>query len=125
MLSSVFSYILTKLENYSLCEFLINSFEALRNGKTTTTKSINISLKKCHTFIGYIEIDALLAHKGNIEFKILLVKTFSLKKKHKIKYFWLLYSQSTGIFNTLAHSESEAYSEPYQTSTIIAFCENS
>ena len=83
MLSSVFSYILTKLENYSLCEFLINSFEALRNGKTTTTKSINISLKKCHTFIGYIEIDALLAHKGNIEFKILLVKTFSLKKNTK------------------------------------------
>ena len=83
MLSSVFSYILTKLENYSLCKFLINSFEALKNGKTATTKSINISLKKCHTFIGYIEIDAPLAHKGNIEFKILLVKTFSLKKNTK------------------------------------------
>ena len=36
--SRAFCYILTKFQNYNLCESLIKSFEAPKSEKTTTTK---------------------------------------------------------------------------------------
>ena len=54
ILSSGFSYSLTKLQNYSLCESLINSFEVPKSEKTTTTKQINKSLKKHHGYIYWV-----------------------------------------------------------------------
>ena len=55
VLSWVFSYSLTKLQNYNLCESLINSFEKPKIEKTTT-KQINKSLKKHHRYI-YLAYD--------------------------------------------------------------------
>ena len=87
ILSSAFAYSLKKLQNYSLCESLIKSFEAPKSGKTTTTKYVNKSLKKHHIYIYWVCQDswplAPLVPKGNTKFEILLVKIFSLKQKTK------------------------------------------
>ena len=82
------NYSLTKLQNYSLSESLIRSFEAPKSGKTTTTKQISKSLKKHHKYIYWVYQDsrpqAPSAPKGNIKFDILLVKVFRLKQKTKL-----------------------------------------
>ena len=54
ILYRAFSYSLTKLQNYSLSESLINSFEVIRSWKTVTTKLINKTLKKQHRYICWV-----------------------------------------------------------------------
>ena len=53
ILSWAFSCSLTKFQNCSLCESLINSFEVLKSEKTTA-KWINKSLKKHHIYIYWV-----------------------------------------------------------------------
>ena len=110
ILSSAFSFILTKLQNYSLCEFLIRFFEVPKSGKTTTTKKIdNKSLKKHHRYIYRLYQDSRPAppphppptasrptkvtanlKSYNIQSKNIQCKNIQSKIKHKIKYFQLL-----------------------------------
>ena len=80
-----------KLQNYSLCESLVNSSQVPESEKTTTTKQINKSLKKhprdiywVSHWLGKIRISrSLWSSKGNSKFEILLVKIFSLEQKTK------------------------------------------
>ena len=107
ILSWAFSYSLTKLQNYSLSESLLNSTEVPKCGKKhqqnrsiNQQKIIKNSALKNHDryiywFIEYISgwvrftsSDPLISppsnspspHKGNSRFEILLVKIFSLKQ---------------------------------------------
>ena len=108
ILSSDFSYSLTKLQNCSLCEPPINSFEVPKSGKTTTAKQINKSLKKHHRYIYWVSHwlckiqspPAPWAPKRNSKFKTLLVQIFSLKTTttKKIKYFQLLLQKRSNFF---------------------------
>ena len=86
-----FSYSLTKLQNYSLCESLIKSCETPKSGKTTA-KYINKSLKKHHGYIyweyHWLGISIFTAPassltKRNSKFEALLVEIFSLKQTTK------------------------------------------
>ena len=90
ILSSAFSYILIKLQNYSLCQFLIKFFEVPKSGKTTTKKSINKSLKKQLRYIYWVYQDSRpldpqreqwIWNLTTFSVKTFSVKTFSLKTK--------------------------------------------
>ena len=72
-------------------------------------------------FIGHIKIHALSAYKGNSEFEILLVKTFSLEKTQNqiipapIERIKFLFFKKTvyGPFSTRSIFRSLTYSEPW------------
>ena len=90
--SQAFCYILTKFQNYNLCESLIKSFEAPKSGKTTTTKQINKSLKKhhgniyqvCHSLVISRFMNSVPPRPPKVTINL---KSCKNKTKNRVKYF--------------------------------------